>query len=150
MPHSDVHCPLHYIFSTKRRRNLILPDFREKLWAYMGGIARVNKTPAMAVGGMGEHAHVVLSLNSTTSIAKAIQLVKGGSSKWVRGTFPAAWDFEWQEGYSAYAVSESLLDNVHDYIARQEEHHRKMTFEEEYIAFLEKHGIPYDRRYVFD
>ena len=76
--------------------------------------------------------------------------MKGGSSKWVRETFPAAGDFEWQEGYSAYAVSESLLDNVRDYIARQEEHHRKMTFEEEYIAFLEKHGIPYDRRHIFD
>ena len=150
MPHSYVHCPVHYIFSTKGRRKFIVPEIRERLWAYMGGIARENKMSALAVGGTGDHAHVLISLSSTLPIAKAVQLVKGGSSKWVSETFPSARDFEWQEGYAAFAVSASALDKAREYIARQEEHHRKLTFEEEYVAFLEKHGVPYDPRYVFD
>ncbi len=113
----------------------------------MGGIARENNMKALAIGGIEDHAHVLLSLPSTITIAKAIQLVKGGSSKWVSDTFPSHFDFEWQEGYGAFSISISHVGSTIAYINNQLEHHQKETFEEEYRAILKKHGIEYDERY---
>jgi REP element-mobilizing transposase RayT len=140
---------MHYIFSTKNRQKTITPDLEERLWPYLGGIARENKMKALAIGGIEDHAHLLLSLPSTLSIAKAIQLIKGGSSKWVTETFPSHRGFEWQEGYGAFSVSISHIQNTVAYINDQKEHHRQQTFEEEYLAILKKHGIEYDERYVF-
>jgi REP element-mobilizing transposase RayT len=149
MAHSYICVNIHYVFSTKHRRKIITPELQERLWPYMGGIARENKMKALAIGGIEDHAHVFLSLPSTLSIAKAIQLVKGGSSKWVSDTFPEFKDFEWQEGYGAFSVSISHVGDTIAYIKDQKAHHEKQTFEEEYIAILKKHGIEYDERYVF-
>ncbi|MDZ7305284.1 MAG: IS200/IS605 family transposase [candidate division KSB1 bacterium] len=149
MAHSYVSIMVHYVFSTKNRQKIITPDLEERLWPYMGGIARENNMKALAIGGVEDHAHVLLSLPSTLSIAKAIQLIKGGSSKWVSETFPTHRDFEWQEGYGAFSVSISHVNDTIIYINNQHEHHRKETFEEEYRAILKKHGIEYDERYVF-
>ncbi|HUS46792.1 MAG TPA: IS200/IS605 family transposase [Phycisphaerae bacterium] len=150
MAHSYVVCPVHYIFSTKGRRKLIARELQERLWPYIGGIARQNRLRALAVGGTGNHVHVLVSIPATVTIAKAVQLIKGGSSKWISETFPSCRDFEWQAGYGAFAVSVSGLGKARKYIENQQEHHRTRTFEQEYLAFLHRHGVECDPRYVFD
>ena len=115
----------------------------------MGGIARENKMKALAIGGDEEHAHVFLSLPSTLSISKAIQLIKGGSSTWVSKTFDEFKDFQWQEGYGAFSVSISHIENTINYINNQKEHHKKQTFQEEYLMILKKHGVEYDEQYLW-
>lgn len=149
MSHSYSNCLIHYVFSTKDRRKLIVPAWRDRLFAYIGGIARENSIKALAVGGTDDHAHVLASLPSTMSVAKAIQLLKGGSSKWVHDAFPEATTFAWQEGYGAFGIGVSAVQDTIGYIARQEDHHLTRTFEDEFIAFLERHEIEYDPRYVF-
>lgn len=140
----------HCVFSTKERRPLITPALRERLWPFLGGIARQNKIKAIEIGGVADHVHLLLSLPPTASIAKTLQLIKGGSSKWVHETFPEHRLFAWQEKYGAFSVSASLLDKTVQYIKDQEEHHRKMTFQEEFLASLKKHRIEYDERYLWD
>ncbi len=149
MAHSFVSCHIHYIFCTKNRRSFITPELEERLWPYMGGIARKHKMSALAIGGTENHAHLLISLPSTLTIAKAIQLIKGGASTWVKETFTDHNHFEWQEGYGAFSVSISHVDKTIAYIRNQKEHHKIQTFKEEYLAFLKKHGIPYDERYVW-
>jgi REP element-mobilizing transposase RayT len=105
---------------------------------------------AIEIGGVPDHVHLLVSLPSTLSIAKALQLLKGGSSKWVHDTFPEHQQFVWQVKYGAFGVSVSLLDKVIQYIRTQAEHHRKMTFQEEFVALLKKHQIEYDERYLWD
>ena len=140
----------HCVFSTKERRPMITPALQERLWPYLGGIARENKMTAIEIGGVEDHVHILLSLPSTISIAKALQLIKGGSSKWVHETFPEQNLFRWQVKYGAFSVSVSQLDRIIDYIKQQPEHHRKMTFKEEFVALLKKHRINYDERYLWD
>ena len=149
MGHSYTSCPMHCAFSTKERRNLISPDLRERLWSYLGGVARDHGMKALAVGGTANHAHLLLSLKSTMSIAQALQLVKGGSSTWVHETFPAHRGFAWQEGYGAFSIGVSGVDETVAYIQDQERHHRTLTYEEEFLAFLERHGLEVDERYVW-
>src|SRR5580700_8637886 len=134
----------HCVFSTKERRPLITPAFQERLWPFLGGIARQNKMKAIEIGGVEDHVHILLSLPSTIPIAKALQLIKGGSSKWVHETFPEHRLFGWQVKYGAFSVSMSLLGKTIDYIRNQEQHHRKMSFQEELLTLLKKHGIEYD------
>ena len=98
---------------------------------------------------MEDHAHLLLSLPPSLALAKAMQLIKGGSSKWVHDTFPEARDFGWQDGYGAFSIGISGVKATMAYIENQEEHHRKRNFEAEFVAFLKKHGIEYDERYVF-
>ena len=141
---------LHCVFSTKERRRLITPTLRDRLWPFLGGIARQNKMKAIEIGGMEDHVHMLLSLPSTLSIAKALQLIKGGSSKWVHETFPEHRMFGWQVKYGAFSVSVSQLDTIIQYIKDQKEHHRQMTFQEEFIALLKKHRVEYDERYLWD
>jgi len=149
MPHSFCSCLIHFVFSTKDRRKFISPEIRDRLFAYVGGIARENDIKAIAVGGIADHVHLLLQLPTTISVAKAAQLLKGGSSKWIHDTFPAFKDCAWQEGYGAFSVGVSGVEDTIAYINRQEEHHRTKTFEEEFTAFLNRHGIEYDARYVF-
>lgn len=149
MPHSYVQCRLHCIFSTKGRRNLIPADVQPRVWAYIGGIARENTMTALAADGTGDHAHVLLAIPATITIAKAMQLIKGGSSLWLHETFPTMREFAWQDGYAAFSVSPSRLDETIRYIQQQDEHHRTLSFEEEFKRFLERHGVEYDPRHVF-
>ena len=134
---------------TRNREKSISPEIQDRLWAYMGGIARENNMKALAVGGVENHAHVFLSLPSTISIAKAIQLVKGGSSKWIHDTFPSLDNFAWQVGYGAFSVSISHINRTVNYINNQKEHHRQKSFQEEYLSFLKKHSIEYDDKYIW-
>lgn len=149
MSHSYVSALYHCVFSTKERRKTLTNELQERLWPYMGGIARENQMRSLAIGGVEDHVHLLLSIPSTLSIAKAMQLIKGGSSKWVHDTFSNHKDFEWQEGYGAFTVGISQVADTNAYITNQREHHRTKTFQEEFIAFLEKHGIGYDPRYVW-
>jgi|SRR5438477_12438212 len=149
-PMSYVSSYFHCVFSTKERRPLIPPALRDRLWPYVGGIARENDMKAIEIGGMPDHVHILLSLPSTLSIAKALQLIKGGSSKWVHDTFLEHRVFGWQAKYGAFSVSVSQLETIIQYIKGQEEHHRKMTFQEEFLALLKKHQIGYGERYLWD
>jgi REP-associated tyrosine transposase len=149
MSHSYVSNLMHCTFSTKERYPWIDADLESRLWPYIGGIARENRMKALAIGGIEDHLHALLSLPSTMSFAKAVQLIKGGSSKWIHDEFRDLRKFEWQEGYGAFSVSASQLGRTIAYIERQKEHHRKRTFKEEFIKLLDKHQVVYDPRYVF-
>ena len=140
----------HCVFSTKERRPLITPALRDRLWPFLGGIARQNRMKAIEIGGVADHVHLLLSLPATMSIAKAMQLIKGGSSKWVHETFPDQRLFAWQEKYGAFTVSASRVDSLVAYIKGQEVHHQKQSFQEEFLALLKKHGVEYDERYLWD
>ena len=149
MANSYISLYVHVVFSTKQREPFISDAIRDRPWAYMGGIARENGMKAIAVGGIENHVHILLSLPSIITLAKAVQLIKGKSSKWVHETFPKTRYFAWQKGYGAFSVNISLVDTTIQYIHTQAEHHRHVTFQEEYISFLKKHGIEYDERYVW-
>jgi putative transposase len=150
MPHSYSSSLFHIVFSTKERRNLITSELQPRLWSYLGGIARENDMKALAVGGVANHIHILLSMPATIALAKSIQLIKGGSSKWVHETFPTLTIFEWQEGYAAFSIAVSGVSDTIKYIENQAEHHQTTSFEDEYLAFLERHRIAFDPRYVFD
>jgi len=147
---SYVSAYFHCVFSTKDRRPLITSQLRERLWPFMGGIARQNDFKALEIGGVEDHVHILLSLPASMSVSKALQLIKGGPSKWVHETFPEQRLFGWQEKYGAFSVSVSQLDTVTKYIQAQAEHHRKATFQEEFVALLKKHRITYDPKYLWE
>jgi len=140
--HSFNSCLMHCVFSTKERRPWLTPGICERLWPYLGGIARANDLKALAIGGVADHVHVLLSLPATIPVSKAMQLLKGNSSKWLRETFPElrAQDFEWQEGFGAFSIGVSGVEDTIRYIQNQEEHHRRRSFREELEGFLKKHG----------
>jgi REP element-mobilizing transposase RayT len=146
---SYVSSYFHSVFSTKERRPLMTPQLRERLWPFMGGIARQNKMKAIEVGGVEDHVHLLLSLPSAMPVSKAMQFIKGGSSKWIHETFPEQRLFTWQDEYGAFSVSVSQLDKTITYIKGQPEHHRKMTFQEEFLALLKKHNLEYDERFLW-
>jgi len=147
---SYVSSYFHCVFSTKERRKLITPSLQERIWPFLGGIARQNDMKAIIIGGTDDHIHMLLSLPSTMPVAKAMQLIKGGSSKWIHETFPEQRLFAWQEEYGAFSVSVSQLDTITDYIRNQPEHHRARSFQEEFLALLKKHHIKYDNRYLWE
>jgi putative transposase len=140
---------VHVIFSTNRRERVLIPAIRNKLWAYMGGIARENKIKALAIGGTIDHAHMLILIPAAMPVAKAVQLIKGGSSKWLHENFLPLRNFSWQEGYGAFSIGISQVSGVLAYIDSQEEHHRVRSFQEEYLAFLKEYGIEYNERYVW-
>lgn len=142
-------CYLHIVFSTKERKPTIMLEWKNRLWEYLGGITRDNKMKLIKVGGTQDHTHILISMPSTLSTAKALQFLKGGSSRWIHETFPLAKDFAWQDGYGAFSVSPSKIEDVKNYIAGQEEHHGKRSFEEEFRNLLKKHGIEFDERYIW-
>jgi putative transposase len=144
--HTYVSELIHCVFSTKQRRNLIAPDVQPLLWAFLGGIARKNGFKALIVGGTENHVHILLSLPATLPLAKAMQLIKGASSHWMNETHTQ--DFAWQEGYGAFTLGISQKSDTIAYIRSQAEHHRKRSFEEEFLAFLKKNGVEYDPAHV--
>jgi len=150
MAHSFTNILIHYIFSTKNRVKWIDADIGKRIWRYMGGIAKQNNIVPYAIGGIEDHVHLLVLLPKTISIAKAIQLIKGGSSLWIHSTFPTLKKFGWQEGYGAFSVSYSMKEQVIQYIKNQREHHTRKTFKEEFIEFLEKNNIQYDERFLWD
>ncbi len=150
MSHSFNSQLMHCVFSTKERRNLITPELAARLYPYIGGIAREHKIKLLKIGGVPDHVHLLISLPSTVSISKAMQLIKGGSSKWVHDSFPEHRLFEWQQGYGAFSIGIGDVERTTAYIENQAEHHQKTDFKSEFLAFLNRHGIEYDKRYIFD
>jgi putative transposase len=150
MIHTYSNIYIHYIFATKNHAKIIRKEIQPRLWSYIGGIARNNKMRALQVGGITDHVHLILSIPPTITIAKAIQLIKGNTSKWINEEKIITGGFAWQEGYGAFSVSYSQLDIVIRYIQNQAIHHRKFTFKEEYLKLLAKYKINYNDRYLWD
>ena len=122
---------------------------KEDLHAYMGGIVRELGGKAILINGMPDHVHLLIYLPPTVALAEAVRVLKANSSRWVHEKWPGNSKFAWQRGYGAFSVSRTIVSDVERYIATQEEHHRKITFEEEFVAFLKRHGIEYDPRYLW-
>lgn len=150
MPQSLNNLLVHVIFSTKNRESLIDADLAPKLHAYIAGICQRLGGKPIRVNGVADHVHILTYIPATLAIATLLRDVKSGSSKWVHQTFPHLQTFAWQSGYAAFSVSQSKLITVRDYIANQEERHKQMSFQDEYRAFLVKHDIEFDERYVWD
>ncbi len=150
MSHSFSSSYFHCVFSTKGRRNLITPELQVRLFPYLGGIAKENKMKLLIVGGMPDHVHLLLSLPKTMAISKGLQLIKGGSSKWIRETFTKHRDFAWQSGYGAFSIGINDIERTKQYIENQAEHHKKRGFKDEFLIFLKKNEIEYEEKYVFD
>jgi REP element-mobilizing transposase RayT len=148
MPHTYCSSLYHCVFSTKERRKIIAPDVQGRLWAYMGGIARGLEIKALEVGGMDDHAHLLLSLPSTMAVATAMREIKSSSSHWMHEDC-ALPDFAWQEGYGAFSIGSAQIETTAAYIANQIEHHRRRDFQSEFLAILKKQGIVYDPRFVW-
>ncbi len=146
MSHSYAQNHIHLVFSTKNREKLLPSEFLQRLWSYTAGICKNHDLLTFAVGGMEDHVHLLFRLPPTISLANAVTLIKSNSSKWIREKEKA---FAWQEGYGAFSVSSSNIAAVIKYIETQEEHHRKLGFEDEFISLLKKHGMPFDPKYVF-
>lgn len=140
----------HIVFSTKHREPWIKHSLEERLWAYLGGIANQNGMRPLLIGGMQDHVHLLLGAPPTLAVCHALKQLKGGSSGWVKDNLLGCRSFGWQDGYGAFTVSKSNLSEVENYIRTQPEHHRVHTFQEEYRALLERHGIAYDERYLWD
>ena len=146
MGHSYSRNHIHLVFSTKDRRSTIPKEMQPILWSYMAGICKNYEMIAVAIGGTENHMHVLFHLSPKLSLAKAVQLLKSNSSKWMG---EQGIEFAWQEGYGAFSVSSSNLDTVAQYICTQEAHHRKFSFEQEFRKLLEKHGVEYDPKYMW-
>jgi putative transposase len=143
MSHTYVGNFIHCIFSTKDRKGSIEPAKRPGLYKYLGGIAKGEGLALIAAGGTADHVHLLFELPATTSIAQAVQKLKGSSSRWMGE------GFSWQQGYGGFSVSPSQIPVVKKYIENQERHHEKRGFEEEFIFLLRSCGIEYDPRFVF-
>ena len=150
MPQSLARLHIHLIFSTRHRQPLIADEIRDSLHRYMAVVLRDLGYPATIINSTVDHVHILCDLARIVSVAQLVEHVKTASSKWMKTQGDRWATFAWQAGYAAFAVSESGVDAVRAYIADQAEHHRKRTFNEEYRAFLERHNVPFDERYVWD
>ena len=150
MPQSLANVLVHLIFSTKERRPLLRDDVRPKLHAYIIGILENHGSPSLATNSVADHIHILFSLSRTITIAKIVEKVKTGSSSWLKTQGNDYRDFHWQNGYGAFSIGQSQVEDVKKYIANQPKHHRKVSFQDEYRKFLEKYKIEYDERYVWD
>jgi putative transposase len=148
MSHTYSSNRIHVIFSTKGRQKNLSEELQPKLWAYMAGIAHNQGFEAIMIGGVEDHVHALLILPPTLPLAKAVQFLKGSSSKWINESSVMDKHFAWQEGYGAFSVSASQTPEVVRYIREQPVHHAKKNFEEEFVAFLKKYGVGYDPAYV--
>jgi putative transposase len=145
--HASLH--VHVIFSTKHRLPVLDAEWRSRLHAYLGGAIRYAEAVPVAIGGTADHVHLLFGIKATQRIADVMRDVKRGSSNWLNDALDIR-GFAWQNGYGAFSVSQSSLDSVASYIAQQELHHRRMTFEEEYLAFLKKNGVEFDEQNLWD
>ena len=146
MGHTYPNLLIHCIFSTKQRRDSIPNDLREKLPAYFVGIGKGHDIPVLCAGGTANHAHLLIALPATVPLAKAMQIFKANSSRWLG---EHGFDFAWQDGYGAFSVSASNVEAVKHYIEHQPEHHGRRSFEDEFVWLLRKSGVAYDPQFVF-
>ena len=150
MPQSLSSILIHLIFSTKHREPFISPEIEKELHPYMAKIFRALKSPALAIDGTRDHIHSLFALSRVITIADLVEEVKTESSKWIKTKGPEFKNFHWQSGYGAFSIGQSQLAAVKRYIQSQKEHHRRVTFQEEFRKFLKRYEIKYDERYVWD
>ena len=150
MSQSLARLPVHLVFSTKNREPRITDAVRDSLHAYMAAVLQNLSCVPVLINSVDDHVHILFDLARTLSVSEAVEEVKKSSSKWIKTQGKEFAGFAWQAGYGAFAVSASNVAAVCDYIAGQREHHRKKSFREEYRLFLERHGINFDERYVWD
>jgi REP element-mobilizing transposase RayT len=150
MPQSLARLHLHLIFSTKHRERWLTDAVRSPLHAYMATVLQNINCPPVLINSVEDHMHILFELARTVSVSEAVEEVKKSSSKWIKTQGTGLAGFSWQAGYGVFAVSESNVPAVREYVANQQEHHRKKSFQEEYRAFLERHQVTYDERYVWD
>ena len=146
MSHTYAQNVIHIVFSTKYRRRTISREFQPRMWAYAAGICKNHGIFVHAVGGIDDHIHLLIQVPPALSLAKAVLAIKSNSSRWAN---EQGNKFAWQQGYAAFSVSSSRVSEVVRYIQTQESHHRKMTFDEELVALLKKHGVEFDPKFVF-
>ena len=137
----------HLVWSTKERRNLIVPKIKERLYPYMGGIIRKSGGTLLDIGGIPNHVHLLIELSNLDKFTALIRNTKASSTGWIKQEFPDDF-FAWQDGYGSFTVSKSQIDNVKHYIQNQEIHHKTQSFETEFINFLKVHQIDYDEKFV--
>lgn len=150
MPQSLSKVYVHITFSTKNRERIIDQSIQERLYDYIGGICKGMECNPLKVGGYRDHIHILCSLSRKVTQAQLLENVKKDSSKWIKTLDEKYKNFYWQNGYGIFSVNPVDIEVVVQYIASQEEHHRKKTFQEEYLAFLKKYDIPFDERYIWD
>ena len=148
MSQSYTNLLYHLIFSTKERRPLIIPDYQVRLNDYIGGIIRGLGGVSLGIGGAADHVHVFAKLRPERSLSSVLRDLKANATGWMHDVFPSANDFCWQRGYAAFSVSQSNAAEIRRYIAGQEEHHKRVSFKDEFIQFLKANGIEYDERYL--
>ena len=150
MPQSLARILVHFVFSTKYRHPFLAEkNIRNEMHAYLGGVCKGVGCPVLIVGGVADHVHIFSLLTRTLSVADVMGEIKRESSKWIKSKGQMLTKFAWQNGYGAFSVGQSEVERVRTYIAGQEEHHRKKTFQDEYRAFLEEYGVEYDERYIW-
>lgn len=150
MSQSLVKNLVHLVYSTKHRNLWIPPDVQKRLYAYQAGIFLEWDSPALIIGGVEDHVHALFSLSKNHALKKIVEEVKKGSSKWMKTEGTLNEEFYWQNGYGAFSVSQSNVEQVRQYIENQAEHHRRITFQEELRSLFRKHEIEFDERYVWD
>jgi putative transposase len=148
MPSTHTSLHIHIVFSTKDRRPLIDPHWRDRLHAFLGGCLKTLDVIPVTIGGVADHVHLLIGINPTQTIADIVREIKVASAKWIHDELGVR-AFAWQEGYGAFSVSPSSCDAVAHYIRNQEEHHRTKTFQEEYLEFLQKAGVKYEEKYLW-
>ncbi len=150
MPQSLAKNLIHLIYSTKDREPSLSPGIRPGLYKYKAGILMEWKSPALIIGGVADHVHVLFCLSKNHALAKVIEEIKKGSSKWLKTQGQEFRDFHWQAGYGAFSVSQSHVEQVRQYVENQEEHHHTRSFQDEFLAFLNRYKIEYDERFLWD
>jgi putative transposase len=150
MAHTFTHLLTHIVFSTKDRAPLLDAELKSRLFPYLGGIIRAHDGKALIINGPADHVHILASLAAKHSLSDLMRELKADSTGWVHKNVPNQKAFAWQIGYGAFSVSHSNLAEVEKYIANQEEHHKRMSFQEEFVAFLKKHEIQYDEKYLWE
>jgi REP element-mobilizing transposase RayT len=151
MPQSLAKIYVHAVFSTKHRYPFLTDRaIRSEMHAYLGGTCKTLECPVIAVGGVEDHVHVLCVLSKNISAANLVQKIKQSSSKWIKSKGEMLQKFGWQNGYGIFSVSQSQVETVRRYIAGQEQHHRRKTFQNEFRLLLEKYEIEYDEKYVWD
>lgn len=151
MPQSLAKILVHTVFSTKERRPFLRDkDLRKELHRYLGGILMNLDCQPIIVGGVEDHIHILCALGRTCEAAAMVKEVKRGSSLWIKTKATDLQDFAWQNGYGIFSISFSQIPSVRDYIAGQEEHHRRVSFQDEFRQLLQRYEIDFDERYVWD
>ena len=150
MPQSLSKSSIHLIFSTKNRVRYLSNEMRDDLHAYMAKVLQSCNSPALIINSLEDHVHILFHQHRTESLSHIVEQVKKSSSKWLKSQSKDLQTFAWQAGYGAFSVSESNIPQVREYIAKQQEHHKVKSFQDELRCFLEKHQVAYDERYLWD